>query len=75
MGPFLKKRKKRGRVERKLALKLEVWHSTMNQEERHFFLANGGPGYQPHQYVFGYNPKVVKPRIAEKIMALIKKGI
>lgn len=40
-------------------LKLETWKSTQNQEERHYFKVGKGKGYQPHQYMFGYNPMVV----------------
>lgn len=40
-------------------LKLERWTSNQNQEELHYFIEGTGKGYQPNQYVFGYNPKVV----------------
>jgi hypothetical protein len=45
---------------KKPALKLEVWTSTQNQEEKHYFIVNKGKGYQKHQYVFGYNPETVE---------------
>jgi len=55
-------------------MKLEIWKSTLNQEERHYFRVNKGKGYQRHQYVFGYNPEVLKPKVVRKIMALIKRS-
>lgn len=56
-------------------IKLEIWKSTLNQEERHYFRVNKGKGYQGHQYVFGYNPEVVKPKLAKKILEMIKKSM
>lgn len=53
-------------------MKLEIWRSTLNQEERHYFTVNKGKGYQRHQYVFGYNPKAISKALARKIIALIK---
>lgn len=47
---------------KKKGIKLEEWKSTQNQEEHHFFRVNKGKGYQPHQYLFGYNPEVVELR-------------
>lgn len=54
-------------------LKLEVWKSNMNQQERHFFIEGEGEGYQNDKYVFGYNPSVVSPAVAKKILAFIIK--
>lgn len=53
-------------------LKLEVWKSNMNQEERHYFRSNKGKGYQRHQYVFGYNPELVSEQSASLIWAIIE---
>lgn len=56
-------------------LKLEVWRSTMNNEEKHYFLVNEGTGYQPHKYVFGYNPQLIKPPVAKKLLEYIIRHI
>lgn len=57
-----------------MKLKLETWHSNNNQEERHYFIPKEGSGYQCNQYVFGYNPKILKQATIKKIMALIKEA-
>lgn len=43
-------------------LKLEVWRSTMNHIERHYFRINSNRGYQQNEYVFGFNPEVIEVR-------------
>jgi len=43
-------------------LKLERWTSTMNHEERHYFIEGKGRGYQHNKYVFGFNPELVRMR-------------
>ncbi len=52
-------------------MKLEVWRSTANHEERHYFLNKPTRG----TYVFGYNPKVIKRKTLSKILAIIKKDL
>lgn len=53
-------------------MKLEIWHSSLNQEERHYFIEDGGKGYQTHQYVFGYNPQLITRKKLRAIMKIIK---
>lgn len=45
---------------------LEEWKSTTNLTERHYFLD------KPHQYVFGFNPEIIKPHVLRKILKIIK---
>lgn len=47
----------------------------MNQEERHYFIEGKGEGYQANKYVFGFNPTVVKPAVAKKILEYIIKHL
>jgi hypothetical protein len=54
-------------------LHLEVWNSSENRQERHYFRKDGkSHAYQNAQYVFGYNPEVVSEETAAKIIALIE---
>ena len=55
-----------------MKLKLEVWQSSENREERHFFEANFKPAaYQQSPYVWGYNPQVVTPDQVRRIMEIL----
>lgn len=56
-------------------LKLEVWKSNMNQTEKHYFMEGKGEGYQNDRYVFGYNPTVIEPKYAKKILEYIQKHL
>lgn len=56
----------------KKKLKLEVWRSTMNQQERHYFVPKEGRGYQAHQYVFGYNPEVFPVKLAKALVGFFE---
>jgi hypothetical protein len=41
---------------------LEVWNSSENRQERHYFLKDGNShAYQNADYLFGVNPKLVTP--------------
>lgn len=53
-------------------LSLEIWHSSENREERHYFVKGGDVGYQHNTYLFGYNPQLVSDEIVGKIIELIK---
>jgi hypothetical protein len=53
-------------------LRLEVWHSSENREERHYFMSDPQPaGYQQSPYVWGYNPQVVSEEKVERILAIL----
>ena len=53
-------------------LKLEVWKSSENREERHFFINDFKPtAYQQSPYVFGYNPQVVSEEQVKQIIAIL----
>jgi hypothetical protein len=53
-------------------LSLEIWKSTENREERHFFVNDFSPtAYQQSPYVFGYNPQVVTEDQVSKILAIL----
>jgi hypothetical protein len=51
---------------------LEVWKSSENREERHYFMKGGDIGYQHNTYVFGYNPSVVPEGLALTIKTMIE---
>jgi hypothetical protein len=56
-----------------MPLHLEVWNSSENRQERHYFMKDGSNhGYQNANYVFGYNPEVVSEETVSKIIALIE---
>lgn len=56
-----------------MKLRLEVWKSSENREERHFFIDNfERTAYQQSPYVFGYNPLVVSEDKVEKILEIIE---
>lgn len=55
-----------------MKLKLEVWQSSENREERHFFIEGFQPtAYQQSPYVFGYNPQIVSEAQVAQIMAIL----
>jgi hypothetical protein len=53
-------------------LHLEIWNSSENRQERHYFVKGGDVGYQHNTYVFGYNPELVSEETVARIIALIK---
>ena len=56
-----------------MKLRLEVWNSSENREERHFFINDFQPtAYQQSPYVFGYNPLVVSEDKVAKILEIIE---
>jgi hypothetical protein len=56
-------------------LRLEIWKSTENREERHYFLKDGeSHGYQNADYLFGVNPRHVTDEQIELILAIIRSG-
>lgn len=56
-------------------IKLEIWKSSQNQEERHYFIVKKGKGYQQHQYVFGYNPEVIDTKTVIKVIKIIQEHL
>ena len=55
-----------------MKLRLEIWKSSENREERHFFIeAFEQSAYQQSPYVFGYNPQIVSEDTAAFILATI----
>ena len=56
-----------------MKLHLEVWESSENRRELHYFMKDGAAhGYQDAAYVFGYNPEIVSADTVKKILALIQ---
>jgi hypothetical protein len=56
-----------------MQLSLEIWSSTDNRHERHFFIKDGaGASYQDGRYVFGYNPEIVSEDKVKRILEIIK---
>lgn len=56
-------------------IKFETWKSSQNNEEKHFFLVNEGTGYQPHKYVWGYNPQLISKEAAGRIELIINEEL
>jgi hypothetical protein len=57
-------------------LHLEVWSSSENRHERHYFMRDGQMhGYQRGQYVWGYNPALISDETAAKIRLLILREV
>jgi hypothetical protein len=57
----------------RMKLHLEVWESSENRHERHYFMKDGAAhGYQNAAYVFGYNPEIVSEDVVQKIIVLIE---
>lgn len=55
-----------------MKLSLEVWSSTDNRHERHYFIKDGaGASYQDGRYVFGYNPEIIPQEKVDRILAII----
>ncbi len=53
-------------------MKLEIWQSDNNREERHYFIEGGDRGYQHNTYLFGYNPQLISDKTAAAILILIE---
>jgi hypothetical protein len=54
-------------------LHVEVWNSSENRQERHYFLKDGkSHAYQNADYVFGINPQLVSPELEKQILELLK---
>jgi hypothetical protein len=54
-------------------LYLEVWNSSENRQEKHYFIKDGeSHAYQNADYLFGYNPQLVSEETAEKMLLLIQ---
>lgn len=55
-----------------MKLSLEVWSSTDNRHERHYFIKDGqGASYQDGRYVVGFNPEIVSEEKIARILAII----
>ena len=54
-------------------LKLEIWQSSEQRQERHYFLqgCEDARGYQEGIYLFGVNPQRVTPEQERAILALL----
>lgn len=64
-----------GEASTRARLKLEVWTSSEQRQERHYFLqGEGARGYQEGIYLFGLNPLRVTREQERKILALLGFG-
>lgn len=52
-------------------IKLEVWKSSENQEEHHYFLMDKPSGHELYTYAFGINPKLFDPESVRKILEML----
>lgn len=51
---------------------VEVWKSSENREERHYFLKDGqGHAYQNADYLFGINPKYFDDAKVARILEIL----
>jgi len=51
---------------------VEIWKSSENREERHYFLKDGqGHAYQNADYLFGVNPKHFSDEQVKRILAML----
>jgi hypothetical protein len=57
-------------------IELEVWQSSHNRHERHYFIRDGKlHGYQADGlYLFGLNPEVVTPEQEQEILKILGYG-
>ncbi len=55
-----------------MKVELEVWNSTANRQEKHYFIPDGDRGYQHNTYLFGYNPELVSEELARTFLAMIR---
>lgn len=51
---------------------VEVWKSSENREERHFFIKGGDVGYQHNTYWFGFNPQLVSEDQVRRILLILE---
>ena len=58
-----------------MKVSMEVWRSSHNREERHYFVPGGDIGYQHNTYLFGYNPEIVSEETAMRILDLIEAAL
>jgi hypothetical protein len=52
-------------------LRLEVWTSSQQRQERHYFLHGTSSGYQEGIYLFGVNPLRVTEEQEQEILRLL----
>lgn len=54
-------------------LSVEVWESSDNRAEKHYFLKDGSRhGYQDGRYLLGLNPQIVPPAVEQQILKLLE---
>lgn len=54
--------------------KLEIWRSSENQEEHHYFMVGQAQGHEPNAYLFGINPRFFGPEKVERILKMLREG-
>jgi hypothetical protein len=58
-------------LEARPKVEVEIWQSSQNRHERHYFLRNGQHAYQDGQYICGVNPELVTPEQERAILAIL----
>jgi hypothetical protein len=54
---------------------VEVWKSSENREERHYFLNDAkSHGYQNAEYLFGVNPRYFDDEKVRRILEILNDG-
>jgi hypothetical protein len=54
-----------------MKLELEVWQSSQNRFEKHYFVRDEQHAYQLGAYVVGLNPERVTPEQERQILAIL----
>jgi len=52
-------------------IKLEIWKSSENQEEHHYFMVGQRQGHEENSYLFGINPKFLNEDQVKRILAML----
>jgi hypothetical protein len=53
-------------------LQVEIWTSSANQEEHHYFLIGQVQGHEPNMYLFGINPKYFSEDKIKKVLEVLE---
>lgn len=54
-----------------MKLEAEIWSSTHNRHEKHYFIRDGQHAYQDGTYLFGLNPNRVTPEQEREILKIL----
>jgi len=52
-------------------VEVEIWQSSQNRHEKHYFIRDGQHAYQDGAYLVGINPERVTPEQERSILAIL----